>query len=109
GMIAFKYAAERALSQIVSVDLQVRRTGAITPVANLSPVRLAGTTVKRASLHNFEEVARKDIRSGDWVWVEKAGEIIPYVVEVDKSKRTGGERPVAPPEKCPECGSPVEK
>lgn len=108
-MIAFKYAPERALSRIERIDLQVGRTGAITPVANLSPVRLAGTTVKRASLHNFEEMARKDIREGDWVWVEKAGEIIPYVVSVEKEKRTGAEKVVSAPEKCPECGTPLEK
>lgn len=108
-MIAFKYAPERALSQIERIDLQVGRTGAITPVANLSPVRLAGTTVKRASLHNFDEMARKDIREKDWVYVEKAGEIIPYVVEVEKTKRTGDERPIPIPEKCPSCGARVVK
>ncbi len=108
-MIAFKYAPERALSRLERIDLQVGRTGAITPVANLSPVRLAGTTVKRASLHNFEEMARKDIREGDWVYVEKSGEVIPYVVEVEKSKRTGDERAIRPPEKCPACGTRVEK
>ncbi|MEZ0227841.1 MAG: NAD-dependent DNA ligase LigA [Planctomycetota bacterium] len=108
-MIAYKYAPERALSRLERIDLQVGRTGAITPVANLSPVRLAGTTVKRASLHNFEEMARKDIREGDWVYVEKAGEVIPYVVEVEKSKRTGDEKKIEPPTQCPECGTKVEK
>ncbi len=108
-MIAFKYAPERALSQIARITLQVGPSGAITPVANLKAVRLAGTTVERASLHNFEEMARKDIREGDWVYVEKAGEIIPYVVEVDASKRTGTERTIPVPEVCPECGTPVEK
>jgi DNA ligase (NAD+) len=108
-MIAFKYAPERALSRIESVALQVGRTGAITPVANLTPVRLAGTTVKRASLHNFDELARKDIREGDWVYVEKAGEIIPYVVEVELSKRTGSEKKIHAPQICPDCGTPVEK
>src|SRR5581483_10326824 len=91
------------------IDLQVGRTGAITPVANLQAVRLAGTTVKRASLHNFEEMARKDIRQGDWVYVEKAGEIIPYVVEVEKKKRTGSERALEAPGKCPVCGTKVVK
>lgn len=108
-MVAFKYPPERALSRIEQIVLQVGRTGAITPVANLSPVRLAGTTVKRASLHNFEEMARKDIREGDWVFVEKAGEIIPYVVEVEKKKRTGHEKAIGVPEKCPECDSKLEK
>ncbi len=108
-MIAFKYAPERALSRIETIDLQVGRTGAITPVANLTPVRLGGTTVKRASLHNFEEMARKDIREGDWVQVEKAGEIIPYVVLVEKSRRTGQERAIKTPSACPVCGTPVEK
>jgi DNA ligase (NAD+) len=108
-MVAYKYAPERALSRIEKIDLQVGRTGAITPVANLQAVRLAGTTVKRASLHNFEEMARKDIREGDWVQVEKAGEVIPYVVEVEKSRRTGDERAIPIPKQCPVCGTPVEK
>ncbi|MBI3725780.1 NAD-dependent DNA ligase LigA, partial [bacterium] len=108
-MAAFKYEAEKAVSRLLSVSYQVGRTGAVTPVANLEPVRLAGTTVKRASLHNFEEVARKDIREGDWVLVEKAGEIIPYVLESLKEKRTGKEKKIAAPERCPECDSPLER
>lgn len=108
-MLAYKFAPERAVSRIVSVAFQVGRSGAITPVANLEPVRLAGTTVKRASLHNFDELARKDIREGDHVWVEKAGEIIPYVVAALPEKRTGEEKKVHAPSKCPECGTPVEK
>jgi DNA ligase (NAD+) len=108
-MVAFKFAPERAVSRILKVAFQVGRSGAITPVANLEPVRLAGTTVKRASLHNFEELARKDIREGDWVHVEKAGEIIPYVVEALTARRTGAEKPVQVPTHCPACATLLEK
>ncbi|RMG18924.1 MAG: NAD-dependent DNA ligase LigA [Planctomycetota bacterium] len=109
GMIAFKYAAEQAITRLNEVEVSVGKTGTLTPVAHLEPVRLAGTTVSRASLHNFEEVARKDIRIGDQVVVEKAGEIIPYVVRSLPERRTGSERPIAPPERCPACGTPVRK
>jgi len=101
--IAYKFAAERAETRLLKISVQVGKTGTLTPVANLEPVQLAGTTVARASLHNFDELARKDIREGDLVVVEKAGEIIPQVVEVRKDSRHGhhGEFPV--PKKCPEC------
>jgi len=102
--IAFKYAAEQAESRILSVDFQVGKLGTITPVANLEPVQLSGTTVKRATLHNFEQVRRLDLHIGDTVVVEKAGEIIPQVVGVAAGKRKRGARPIAPPTKCPECG-----
>src|SRR5262249_36585437 len=80
-----------------------------TPVANLEPVQLAGTTVARASLHNADEIARKDIRVGDMVVVEKAGEIIPYVVRSEPGARTGKEKVFQFPSRCPECGAPVER
>ncbi len=105
--IAYKYAAQQAQSRLLSVDFQVGKLGTITPVANLSPVQLAGTTVKRASLHNFDQVRRLDLHVGDTVTVEKAGEIIPQVVGVDVSQRPAGARPVRPPTRCPECNGPV--
>lgn len=101
--IAFKYATEQAETVIHSVDFFVGKQGAITPRANMNPVELAGTTVSHASLHNFDEIARKDIRLGDHVIVEKAGEIIPYVVCSLPEKRTGKETQLLPPEKCPNC------
>jgi DNA ligase (NAD+) len=108
-VIAYKFAAEQALTKLIDIQLQVGKLGTLTPVAYLEPVKLAGTTVKRASLHNFEEMARKDIRQGDWVHVEKAGEIIPYVVRSEPSARTGAEKKFHFPRKCPHCGSPVER
>ena len=105
--IAYKFPAETAATKLLSVSMQVGRTGAITPVANLEPVRLAGTKVSRATLHNFDEVERLDIRVGDIVLVEKAGEIIPDIVGVLKDKRDGSEEKIVPPDKCPVCGSPV--
>jgi DNA ligase (NAD+) len=107
--ISYKYAAERAETKVESIDVQVGKSGILTPVANLSPVLLAGTTVKRASLHNFDEVARLDVRCGDTVMVEKAGEIIPQVVEVKKELRSKGARAFKIPAGCPNCGGPVEK
>jgi len=105
--IAYKYAAEQALSRLLSVDFQVGKLGTITPVANLEPVQLAGTTVKRATLHNFDQVRRLDLHVGDTVTVEKAGEIIPQVVAVDASRRPRNARPVRPPARCPECAGDV--
>ena len=107
--IAYKYAAEQAETRLLSVDIQVGRTGALTPVARLEPVFLSGSTVSNATLHNFEEIERKDIRVGDLVTIEKAGEIIPAVVAVSKDKRTGSETPVPVPTECPVCGTPVRK
>lgn len=103
--IAYKYAAEQATTQLLSVDFQVGRTGNITPVANLRPVLLAGTTVKRASLHNSDQIEMLGLHFGDTVVIEKGGEIIPKIVEVDTSKREPGTRAVSFPEKCPECGT----
>ena len=107
--IAYKYAAEQAETKLLAVDIQVGRTGALTPVARLEPVFLSGSTVSNATLHNFEEIERKDIRVGDLVIIEKAGEIIPAVVSVSKEKRTGSEQPVPVPTQCPVCGSHVVK
>lgn len=102
---AYKFAPDRAQTRVQSITLQVGRTGAVTPVAELEPVLLAGTTVSRATLHNAEEISRKDIRVGDTVWVEKAGEIIPAVVAVLPEKRPADTVPFIFPVQCPECGS----
>jgi DNA ligase (NAD+) len=106
--VAYKFAAEQALTRLNAIELQVGKTGKLTPVARLDPVRLAGTTVSNASLHNASEIARKDIRVGDMVVVEKAGEIIPYVVRSEPSARIGSEKKFKFPAKCPECGGTVE-
>jgi DNA ligase (NAD+) len=108
-VVAYKFAAEQALTKLLEISLSVGKTGALTPVAHLDPVRLAGTTVSRASLHNADFIASKDIRVGDMVVVEKAGEIIPYVIRSEPSARTGHEKHFHFPSKCPVCGSPVEK
>ena len=105
--IAYKFKAERAYTPLLSVEFQVGRTGAVTPVANLAPVRLAGTTVKRATLHNFDEVARLDLHFGDTVGVEKGGEIIPKITDVKKEMRPAGALPVTAPANCPVCGEPL--
>ena len=103
--VAYKFQAERALTKLLSVDFQVGRTGAITPVANLEPVLLAGTVVKRASIHNADQIALLDIRIGDMVYVEKGGEIIPKITEVELSERDEDSRPFEYITHCPECGS----
>jgi DNA ligase (NAD+) len=107
--IAYKFPAERANTRLLSVDVQVGKTGILTPVANLEPVSLAGTTVKRASLHNFDEVARLDVRVGDMVVIEKAGEIIPQVVKVARGGRSEGAVSIEPPKNCPKCGSSAQR
>jgi DNA ligase (NAD+) len=101
--IAFKYKAQAASTTLNSVSYQVGRTGAVTPVAHLTPVLLAGTVVKRASLHNANEIERLGLQLGDWVFVEKGGEIIPKVTGVDLGKRTGDEQPIVYPTTCPAC------
>ena len=101
--IAYKYSAEKAVTTLEGVAFQVGRTGVITPVAELKPVLLAGSTVSRATLHNFEEIKRKDIRIGDHVTVEKAGEVIPAVLGAVVEARTGKEQVIEPPKKCPAC------
>ncbi len=108
-MIAYKFPAERKETILEDIIVQVGRTGALTPVAVLKPIELAGSTVSRASLHNQDEIARKDVRIGDYVLVEKAGEIIPQIVEVVKKKRKGAEKEFSMPEKCPVCGSSVKR
>lgn len=113
--LALKFAAEEAETQIESIEYEVGRTGAITPVANLLPVQLAGTTVKRASLHNFDQIERLDARIGDFVMVRKAGEIIPEIVSVNHDKRAEVEKSqgklskVVQLTKCPVCGSETER
>ncbi|MBO5693180.1 MAG: NAD-dependent DNA ligase LigA, partial [Tidjanibacter sp.] len=105
--VAYKFKAEQALSKLLSVDFQVGRTGAITPVANLSPVQLAGTVVKRASLHNADQIALLDVRLGDMVYVEKGGEIIPKITGVELSERGAESRPFEYITACPVCGTPL--
>ena len=107
--MAYKYQAERAETRLLAIQVQIGRTGVLTPVAILEPVTVSGTTVARATLHNGEEIARKDIRVGDVVAIEKAGEIIPAVVLVRADLRTGAEQIFQMPRDCPSCGGPVEK
>jgi DNA ligase (NAD+) len=106
-VIAFKYEAEQAITKILHIGVQVGKTGKLTPVADLAPVRLGGTTVKRATLHNADEIARKDIRVGDTVVIQKAGEIIPQVMRVEHDARDGSEIPYVFPIHCPNCGAKV--
>jgi DNA ligase (NAD+) len=108
-LVAYKFSAEQAQTTLESIELQVGRTGAVTPVANLKPVLLAGTTVKRATLHNADEIERKDIRVGDQVVIEKGGDIIPKVLRVVDSVRTGKERRFVFPEQCPVCGGKLHR
>ena len=103
--VAYKFKAEKALTKLLSIDYQVGRTGAVTPVANLEPVQLSGTIVKRASLHNADQMQQLDIRIGDYVYVEKGGEIIPKITGVELEKREAGVRVPAFPENCPDCGA----
>ena len=105
--VAYKFQAEKALTRLRSIDYQVGRTGAVTPVANLDPVPLSGTTVKRASLHNLDQMRQLDIRIGDYVYVEKGGEIIPKITGVELSERGKDVTVPAFPEKCPDCGTPL--
>ncbi len=107
--VAFKYAAEQAHTRLLAVTVQVGRTGVLTPVAELEPVRLAGTTVSRATLHNYEEIARLDIRVGDTVIVEKGGEVIPKIVGPVLSQRPTDAAVLSPPQTCPVCGIATER
>ncbi len=107
--IAYKFPAEQAVTIVEGINVQVGRTGALTPIAELTPVKLAGSVVKRASLHNEDILREKDVRVGDHVIIQKAGDIIPEVVEVVKSKRTGNEELFIMPESCPACGSTVSR
>ncbi|MEY4489710.1 MAG: hypothetical protein RIQ79_2218 [Verrucomicrobiota bacterium] len=101
--LARKFEPERVVTRLLGITLQVGRTGVVTPVAELAPVELAGSTIARATLHNAGEIARRDLRVGDWVTVEKAGEIIPAIVGVEKARRTGAEVPYVFPSICPSC------
>lgn len=107
--IAYKYKAEQVVTRLLSIDFQVGRTGAVTPVANLQPVKLAGSTVKRASLHNADQIELLDVRIDDMVQVEKGGEIIPKIVGVDVSQRSMFSTPIVFIKNCPECGTPLVK
>lgn len=102
--IAFKFAARQATTKVLKIEVQVGKTGALTPVAYLEPVEVGGVTVSRASLHNEDEVQKKDIRVGDTVLIERAGDVIPYVVQAVKEKRPHGVRPFSMPSHCPVCG-----
>ena len=108
-LIAFKFEKYEAQTKLLDIRVQIGKTGAITPVADLAPVELAGTVVQRASLHNADEIERKDVRIGDVVIVEKAGKIIPHVVRVEKAERQGHPRKFVFPTRCPECDTPLVK
>ena len=105
--MAYKFKAEQVSTRLEHISYQVGRTGAITPVANLQPVELAGTIVKRASLHNADQIEKLDVRVGDWVYVEKGGEIIPKIMGVDLSRRTPESLPTVYISSCPECDTPL--
>ncbi|MBO4606094.1 MAG: NAD-dependent DNA ligase LigA [Bacteroidales bacterium] len=107
--VAYKFKAEQALAKVLSIDYQVGRTGAVTPVANLSPVLLSGTIVKRATLNNADQMAILDIRIGDMVYVEKGGEIIPKITAVELSQRPADSQPVEFPVECPDCHTPLKR
>jgi DNA ligase (NAD+) len=107
--IAYKYPARQGTTKVLDIVVQVGRTGALTPVAHLEPVLLAGTTVSRATLHNEDEIKRLGLKIGDWVMIEKSGEVIPKVLSVVTSKRTGAEKPFRPPKNCPVCGGLISR
>jgi DNA ligase (NAD+) len=107
--IAYKYAAEQVTTRLLNVDWQVGKTGKLTPRATMEPVFIAGTTVTHATLHNLDEIQRKDIRIGDTVVIEKAGEIIPQVVRVVEEQRPGDAQPIQVPDRCPSCDGPIEQ
>jgi DNA ligase (NAD+) len=105
--VSYKFPARQATTRVNDIVIQVGRTGALTPVAVLEPVKLSGTTIGRSTLHNEEELRRKDVRVGDFVLIERSGDVIPRVVSVMKERRTGGSRPFAWPARCPVCGSDI--
>jgi DNA ligase (NAD+) len=107
--IAYKFPAEQAVTRLINIGINVGRTGSLNPYAILEPVIVSGATVKQASLHNEEDIHRKDIRVGDWVTVERAGDVIPQVVGSIVERRTGDEQPFLMPTHCPVCGTPVVK
>lgn len=106
--IAYKFPPDLAITRLRSIEINVGRTGSLNPYAVLDPVEIGGAIVRQATLHNFEDIARKDLRVGDMVRVKRAGDVIPQVVEPIKERRTGDERPFSPPERCPSCDTPVE-
>ena len=107
GAVAYKFAAREVTTRLLDVEVQVGSVGTLTPVAVLEPVQIGGVRVEHATLHNFQDAARKDIRIGDLVAVQRAGDVIPYVVGPVKEVRTGQERPIEAPKECPACGGPV--
>src|ERR1700753_647646 len=107
--ISYKFKAERVQTELLAVTYQVGRTGAVTPVANLKPVLLAGTTVKRATLHNANEMLRLDLHQGDWVFVEKGGEIIPKIISVNLEKRSTSAAKIDYVTNCPACNTPLQR
>ena len=107
--IAYKFPALQATTQVLGVEHSVGRTGTVTPVASLKPVACGGVTISSATLHNYEEVERLGVRVGDWVAIQRAGDVIPQVVKVIESRRTGKERPITPPTRCPECEGAIAK
>ncbi|CDZ80528.1 DNA ligase [Candidatus Rubidus massiliensis] len=107
--VAYKFAAEKALTRLNDITIQVGRTGVLTPVAELEPVFLAGSTISRATLHNIEEIERKDIRIGDYVYIEKGGDVIPKVISVDLTQRTSEVMPWIMPNSCPSCHAPIHR
>jgi len=107
--VAYKYKPETLCTKLIGVDCQVGRTGVLTPVARMEPIFVSGSTISNATLHNYEEVARMDLRQGDWVWIEKGGEIIPKITGVELSRRVGITEPFQPPKTCMVCGNPVIK
>jgi DNA ligase (NAD+) len=107
--IAFKFPPDLAVTRLLAIELNVGRTGSLNPYARLEPVEIGGAMVKLATLHNFDDIARKDLRAGDMVVVKRAGEVIPQVVGPVVDRRTGAEQPYVPPTRCPACGTPVER
>ena len=107
--IAYKFPAERTITQLLDIGINVGRTGSLNPYAVLEPVVVSGATVKQASLHNEEDIHRKDVRIGDWVTIERAGDVIPHVVGPVLERRTGRERVFHMPARCPVCGTEVVK
>jgi DNA ligase (NAD+) len=107
--IAYKFPPDLAVTKLLAIEVNVGRTGSLNPYARLEPVQIGGATVKLATLHNFEDIARKDLRVGDTVIVKRAGEVIPQVVGPVVERRTGAEQPFSPPDCCPSCGTPVER
>ncbi len=105
--VAFKFPPQQAITKIINIEAQVGRTGTLTPVAILEPVRVGGVTISRATLHNMDEIERKDVRIGDTVIVQRAGDVIPEIVQSLPDKRTGNEKKFSMPEKCPSCGSKI--